>query len=158
MFNCYDVVYFLLEECSGIDVNDPTEDLLTPLHLAYLYGHTQIAQYLIQHGADVYAVDDNNCTPYAYIDGHPSAIKSSEYLQSFRKLHHIPFSIEHCYFMKLNNLGIDEKKANSLTMEQFPALKEAQPHHDIDHASALKEFTQYITNSTQKRSTDNPRN
>ena len=54
MFNCYDVVSFLLEECSGVNVNDPTEDLLTPLQLAYLYGHTQIVQYFIQHGADVY--------------------------------------------------------------------------------------------------------
>ena len=151
VFNCYDVVCFLLEECSGIDVNDPTEDLLTPLHLAYLYGHTQIAQYLIQHGADVYAVDDNDCTLDEYSDGHPDAINTSEYLQSFRKLHHTPFSIEHCYFMALTNLGIDEKRALSLTVEQFPSLKDdsTQPHHDIDHAAALEEFTQYITNSTQ---------
>ena len=44
-------------------------------------------------------------------------------------------------------------------MEQFPSLKEdgpTQPHHDIDHASALKEFTQYITFSTY-RSTDDSR-
>ena len=48
-------------------------------------------------------------------------------------------------------------------MEHFPSLKEncpTQSHHDIilniDHASALKEFTQYVTNSTQ-RSTDNSR-
>ena len=48
--NCFDVVCFLLEECSGIDVNVTDEDddyLYTPLHVAYLYGHTQIAQYLI---------------------------------------------------------------------------------------------------------------
>ena len=60
MFNCFDVFSFLLKECSGIDVNATTDDddLNTPLHLAYAYGHTQIAQYLIQHGAcaDVYAI------------------------------------------------------------------------------------------------------
>ena len=59
MFNCYDVVSFLLEECSGIDVNVTNDDgLFTPLHLAYVYGHTQIAQYLIQHdaSADMYAI------------------------------------------------------------------------------------------------------
>ena len=41
--------------------------------------------------------------------------------------------------MKLINIGIDDGEAVSLTMEQFPSLKEdgpAQPHHDIDHASA----------------------
>ena len=160
VFNCFDVVSFLSEECSGIDVNVTTDDYLhTPLHLAYLFGHTQIAQYLIQHDADVYAVDITGHTPYEYIDGHPDNFKNSEYLQNLRKIHHIPYSIEHFYFMKLQNIGIDEEEAVSLTIEQFPSLKEdgpTQPHHDIDHVSALKEFTQYITNSTQ-RSTDDSR-
>ena len=159
VFNCFDVVSFLLEECSGIDVNVTDDYLLTPLHVAYLYGHTQIAQHLIQHGADVYAVDSKGNIPYEYIDGDPDLIKNSEYLQNFRKIHHIPYSIEHCYYMKLQNTGIDQETGVSLTMEQFPSLKEdgsTQPHHDTDHASALKEFTQYITNSTQ-RSTDDSR-
>ena len=157
-FKCFDVVCFLLEECSDIDVNvTDNDDLQTPLHLAYLDGHTQIAQYLIQHGADVYAVDRNGCTPYEYIDGDPDSIKDSEYFQNRRKIHHIPFSTEHCYYMKLVNLGIDDEEAVSLTMEQFPSLQEdgpTQPHHDIDHASALKEFTQFITCSTQRLSDD----
>ena len=160
VFNCFDVVCFLLAEHSNIDVNVTTDNdtLDTPLHLAYLYGQTQIAQYLIQHGADVYAVNSNGCTPYEYIDGDPDCIRISECLQNTRKIHHIAFSIEHCYYMKLINIGIDEE-AVSLTMEQFPSLKEdgpTQPHHDIDHASALKEFTQFITGSTQ-RSTDDSR-
>ena len=158
MRNCFDVVSFLLEECSGIDVN-VTDDvyLYTPLHLAYLCGHTQIAQYLIQHGADVYPVDSDGHTPYEYIDGDPNFIKNSECLQNRRKMHHIPYSIEHCCYMKLFNIGIDEQEAVSLTMEQFPSLKEdgpTQPHHDIDHASALKEFTQFITYSTHRSTED----
>ena len=81
MYNCFDVVSFLLEEFSGIDVNVTMDDCLyTSLHLAYLYGHTQIAQYLIQHGADMYAVDSNGHTPYEYIDGDPDGIELSEYL------------------------------------------------------------------------------
>ena len=159
MSNCFDVVCFLLAEHSDIDVNGTTDDLYTPLHVAYLCGHTQIAQHLIQHGADVYAVDSDGCTPYEYIDGDPNVIKTSEYIQNRRKIHHIAFSIEHCYYMQLINIGIDEDEAVSLTMEQFPSLKEdgpTQPHHDIDHASALKEFTQFITGSTQ-RLTDNSR-
>ena len=155
-FNCFDVVCFLLEECSNIDVNATDNDMLTPLHMAYRYGHTQITQYLIQHGADVCAVDIAGHTPYEYIDSEPDCIKISEYLQNRRKIYHIPFSVEHCYCMKLFNIGIDIEDAVSLTMEQFPSLKEdgpSQSHHDIDHASALKEFTQYFTGSTQ-RSTD----
>ena len=143
-----------------MDVNVTDDDYLyTPLHIAYLYGHTQIAQYLIQHGADVCAVDSDGHTPYEYIDGDLNSIKDSEYYQNFRKIHHIAYSIEHCYYMKLRNIGINDEETISLTMEQFPSLKEdspTQPHHDIDHASALKEFTQYITNSTQ-RSTDDSR-
>ena len=149
--NCFDVVCFLLEECSDIDVNVTTDDLQTPLHLAYLTGNTQMAQYLIQHGADVYAVDSNGCrTPYEYIDGDPDCIKHSEYLQNKRKICHIPFSIEHCHYMELRTLGIDEQEAVSLTMEKFPSLKEdgpTKPQRDFEpaRALALEEFTQYIT-------------
>ena len=160
MFNCFDVISFLLEECSGIDVNVTDDYFYTSLHLAYLHGHTQIAEYLIQHGADVYAMNSNGHTPYEYIDGNPDAIKYSEYYQNFRKIHHIPYSIEHCYYMKLFNIGIDDKEAVSLTVEQFPSLKEdgpTQPYRDIDHASALKEFTQFITRDSIHRSTDNSR-
>ena len=63
-FNCFDVICFLLGECSGIDVNATDDGLQTPLHVAYLYRHSQIAQYLIQHGADVYAMDKYGHTPY----------------------------------------------------------------------------------------------
>ena len=59
--------------------------------------------------------------------------------------------------MKLVNLGIDDDEAVSLTMKQFPLLKEDSPtksQHDFEYArtSALKEFTQYIT----KISVDEP--
>ena len=159
VYDCFDVVKFLLEECGIIDVNVTTDDryLHTPLHVAYLYGHTEMAQYLIQHGADVCAVDTKGHTPYEYIDGHPAFIQHSEYIQNKRKIHHIPYSIEHCYFMELQNIGVGDEEAVSLTMEQFPSLKENGPtqrHHDIDHASALKEFTQFITNSTQRSTND----
>ena len=159
IYNCFDVVSFLLEECSGIDVNVTDDDLWTPLHLACRYGHTKMAQHLIQHGADEDSVNGDGCTPYVYIDGDPVAISYSEYLQNRRKIHHIPYSIEHCYYMELFNIGIDEEEAVSLTMERFPSLKEdgpTQPHHGIDYASALKEFTQYITYSVH-RSTDDSR-
>ena len=97
MAHCFDIVRFLLEEGSGIDVNVTIDDsLYTPLHLAYLTQQTQIAQYLIQHGADVYAVDSVGHTPYEYIDGHVKWIKSSEYFQNKRKIHCFPYSIEHC--------------------------------------------------------------
>ena len=115
VFNCFDVVSFLLEECSGIDVNATDGNYsFTPLHLAYIYGHTQIAEYLIKHGADANAVDINGHTPHEHSDAHPEHIKTSKYSQNKRKIHDIPYSIEHCYFMKLISIEIDEKEAVSL--------------------------------------------
>ena len=176
MFNCFDIVSFLLEH-NGIDVNVTDADCLqTPLHVAYLYGHTQIAECLIQHSADVYALDSNDHTPYEYIDGDPDAINDSKYFQNRRKIHHIPFSSEYCYYIRLANLGIDDKEAVSHTVRHFPSLSSTSPqhdtdqpsgstpihhdthqassftlpHYDFDHASGLKEFTQYITNSIQR--------
>ena len=67
--NCFNVVQFLLKECKDLNVNIMDDDLRTPLHTTYFSGNTHIAQYLIQHGADVYAVDKYGHIPYEYIDG-----------------------------------------------------------------------------------------
>ena len=150
--NCFDIVCFLLEQYhDSVNVNVTDDNkLLTPLHLAYLAGHIQIAQYLIQHGADVHAVDNLGYMPYEYIDGNPDLIKFSEYMQNRRKIHHVPFSTEHCHYMKLISEEIRDKEAVSLTMLQFLLLKEdgpTKPHHDIDCTteSPLEVFTQYVT-------------
>ena len=123
-FNCFEVVCFLLQECSDIDINVTNNFMYTPLHLAYLCRHTQIVQYLIQHGADICATDSDGFIPCDYIDGNPNWIEELEYLQIKRKIHHIPYSIEHCYFMRLVSIENDEEEAVALTMEQFPSLKE----------------------------------
>ena len=85
---------------------------------------------------------------------HPNFIKDSEYIQDRSIINHILYtcSTEHCHFMKLINIGINDEEAVSLTMEQLPSLNQdgpTQSHYDIDHASALKEFTQFITNTTR---------
>ena len=72
MFNRFNIVKFLLEECSGTDVNATDDnELCTPLHMAYRCRRIEIAQYLIQHGADVCSVDSNGHMPHAYVDGEP---------------------------------------------------------------------------------------
>ena len=67
ILSCFDVVSYFLEECSSIDVNVTDSFMRTPLHLAYLCGHTQIAEHLMQHGANENAVDENGCTPCQYV-------------------------------------------------------------------------------------------
>ena len=146
--NCFDVVQFLMEECKDIDVNITDNDLQTPLHKAYLAGHTQLAQYLIKNGADVNAVDKYGNTPYYYINGAPESVSFSQYLKNKRKIHHTPFSSEQCYYRKCISEGISDKEAVFLTMEQFSSLKEdclTQSQQSMGRAAAIKEFTQYVT-------------
>ena len=146
--NCYDVVQFLVEGCKDIDINITDDHLQTPLHIAYLAGCTQIAQYLVQHGANVFVKDKYGCTPYEYIDKVPEFVLYSQHIENKRRIHHTPYSAEHQYYMKLVRNEISDREAVYLTMEQFPSLKEdgpTQPKHNIDHAAAVKEFTQYVT-------------
>ena len=146
--NCLDVVQFLVEECKNVDINITDNDLRTPLHTAYLAGCTQIAQYLIQHGASVFAVDKYGYTPYEYIDDVLELVLFSQHILNKRRIHHVPYSTEHLYYMKLVRNQISDKEAVSLTMEKFPSLKEdgpTQPHHDIDRTAGVKEFIQYVT-------------
>ena len=124
---CFDVVCYFLEKYSDIDVNVTDNLRRTPLHIAYLCGHTHIAEYLIQHGADLNAEDSNGCTPQQYIDSDPGIVKWSHYLQNRRKICEIPDSNEHSYFKELINNGIDDQEAVSLTMEQFPLLNKDGP-------------------------------
>ena len=152
---CFHVVCFLVEEC-GVDVNMCDNYLNTPLHIAYMAGHTHIAQYLIQHGADVMAVDNKGCTPYDYIDGIPKVITMSQTLQNSRIIHQVPGSAENMHYIKLRNTGIKHEKAITLTMEQFPSLMEDGPtqlHHYDNHTSFTKELTEYIT---KRSSSDRP--
>ena len=153
--SCFDVVCFLVEDC-GVDVNIKDDDFYTPLHIAYLAGHTHIAQYLIQHGANEMTVDKTGCIPYAYIDGDPQITASSQLGQNCRKIHQVPGSAECCYYIKLCNNGIAPTEAVTLTMEQFPSLTEdglTQPHYAIDYTLFTEELTQYIT---KRSSSDQP--
>jgi len=145
---CLDVVKYLVEECDGIDVNVTSDDLRTPLHSAYLAGHVHIAEYLIQHGADVTASDMHGFTPHEYRDGDPAVIEIADYIKNKRRIHQHCYSAERLYYFKLLNLGIDVKRVVSLTMEEFPSLKEdghTQPQHNVDRTAIIEELTQYIT-------------
>jgi len=142
---CFQVVCYLVEECK-IDLNINDNDLDTPLHMAYITGHTHIAHYLIQRGADIIAVNSRGCKPYDYIGGIPEAVQSSLVIKNCRKIHEIPGSAEYNYYIKLCNINVNFEEAVAQTILEFPALKEdglVQSHHDIDYISFSKELTHY---------------
>ena len=57
-------------------------------------------------------------TLYRYVTNkeNPFAIVPPLMAVGTEKIHHIPYSLEHCHFMKLVKLGCDVEKAITLTM------------------------------------------
>ena len=48
---------------SGVDVDTPNEDQQTALHAASGHGHLEVAQFLLNHGADINKQDKYGFTP-----------------------------------------------------------------------------------------------
>jgi len=97
---CFDVVCFLVEVC-GTDVNITTDDLDTPLHIAYMTGNTHVAEYLIKHGANVALLNSRGHIPYDYSDGDTQSIALSQGVKNKRIIHQVPGSAEFMYYIKL---------------------------------------------------------
>ena len=148
VYNCFDIVRFLITSCRDIDVNTTDDFLRTPLHYANIAKHREIADYLSLHGADVRVKDIENCTPLDYIDGNPIIVATSQYVQNKRKINERPFSAVRMFYLVMVNSGLEDEEAVSRTMEKFPMLKEEgspQVHYDVDHASVLSEVSKYIS-------------
>jgi len=151
LYNCVDIVYFLLTNCKDIDVNITDGFVRTPLHYASLAKHREIANYLLQHGADVRAKDYKNRTPLDYVDGNPNIMEVSHYIQNKRKIHENPFSAARQFYLEMVNSGVEDDKAVARTVEKFPMLKKkgsAKVHYDVDRASVLSEVSKYIGQKT----------
>ena len=121
----FSVIKFLVEDCK-VDVNyiSNASNGGTPLHVAYGIGEKNIAQYLIEHGADQEAIDDDSKKPKDY---------------EFYKNSFYSFAIKYCskrrvilknvgpectYYAELCvEQGISEFEAMDLTFEKFPYLQ-----------------------------------
>ena len=144
--NSLEVLSFLFENYRIIRVNDTDDRRRNSLHLAYLYGNTKMAGFLLEEGADETALDIYGKRPSDYINGDPELVAYSKYVQNTRKIHDDPYTIEYNYYIKLLKLGMDPEKAVSLTMEEFTWLQEERPTRPrrTDQDKILKDLAEFL--------------
>jgi len=145
-----------VEDCK-VDVNCKSNKTLiggTPLHMAYGIGDENIAKYLIEHGADQEAFDDDGRKPRDYkFYQDPSRNFYSKLSKLFAKRQAICRNLSSPEFNHYSDLciqGFSEFKAVDLTFEKFPSL---QKHIDsgftnqrnLETIPTLNELNCYIT-------------
>ena len=124
----FTVIKFLVEECR-VDVNSISSTSVlrsgTPLHMAYGINEMNIAQYLIEHGADQEAIDDDGKKPKEY--------QFSQYEKSYyniisiyslkrRSIFKNNISRESLYYQKLCDDGTEEFTAMDLKVSTFAQI------------------------------------
>ena len=125
--NALEVLAFLCENFQIIRPNDTDNEKCTSLHLAYLYGNIEMAEFLLEIGADETALDIYGKRPFHSINGDPARVTYSKYVQNARKIHDDPYSIEYNYYINLLKHGIDLEQAVPFTMKEFKWLEEERP-------------------------------
>ena len=128
-------------------LNHTDNERRNSLHLAYLYGNAEMAALLLENGVDETARDIYGKTPFDYIDGDPKLIAYAQYVQSTRKIHSNPFSIEYNHYIKLLDHGIDPEEATFLTMKEFNWLQKERPtppRPHVDQAIILKDLAHFL--------------
>ena len=121
----FSVIRFLVEDCK-IDINyisNPTSGGGTPLHMAYGIGERNIAQYLIEHGADQEAIDDDGRKPkdYEFYEDNAYSILSKFCIRLRVIEKTLGPELEH--YSQLCEQGLSVYKAMDLTFEKFPSLQ-----------------------------------
>jgi len=126
--NCMIVLSHLFsKDCQEKCLKCTDDKRRTSLHLAYLYGNVEIAEFLLENGADETVLDIYGKKPFDYIKGEPELVAYSQYVQNTRKIHNDPYSIEYNYYIKLLMHGMKPKEATTLTMKEFTWLQEEKP-------------------------------
>ena len=125
MHKIFTVVKFLVGECK-VDVNCILGSSGgTPLHIAYGMGEEEVAQYLIEHGADQEAIDNDGRKPkdYQFYENNVYSVVSKCHL----KLAVIEKIIDavYAYYRQLLDQGISKFEAIDCTFEKFPSLQDS---------------------------------
>ena len=150
----FTIVKFLVEECE-VDVNHVSPDANngTPLHMAYGIGEENIAQYLIEHGANQGALDGDGRKPIdykLYVGSTNCYATLSQMLSEQRVMNKNIFSRELYYRQLICKEGKSDDEARGLTLEKFPSLEvnlddivTNQPN--LEDTPTLRELNHHIT-------------
>jgi len=113
--------------------------------MAYGIGEENITKYLIEHGADQEALDDDGRKPKDckfYRSDKYSVI--SMYLFKQRVIYRNILGPEFIHFMQLCIQGKPDLEALDCTFEKFPSLQKYD-QRNLEATPTLKELNQYIT-------------
>ena len=64
--DCTDVVHVLVQNGAKLNIKDA--DLWTPLHAAVACGNSELVKYLVEHGADMVAINADGNMPIDLVD------------------------------------------------------------------------------------------
>ena len=161
----FSIIKFLVEDCK-VDINyisNPTHGG-TALHMAYGMGEKNIAQYLIEHGADQEVVDDDGRKPkdYEFYEDNGYSLLS-KFCIKLRVIEKTAGPESDHYSELCEQFSV--YKAMDLTFEKFPSLQNLvdggyvswitliEQHTDgslvnqkiLEATPTLKELNRYIT-------------
>ena len=148
----FSIIKFLVEDCK-VDTNCISNftDGGTPLHMAYGIGVNNIAQYLIEHGANLEVMDNSGRKPKDYEFYESSCYaNASKFLIKKRAIHKTIISPESRYYIELCAQGISGIEAVDRTLEKFPSLQKGIDGSLVNQKSleatpTLNELNRYIT-------------
>ena len=141
----FNVVKFLVEECKvNVNVKCLGMSNSTPLHVAYGMKQDSMIEYLIQHGADKHAVDNDGKKPSDYrYTFYKSENRYSCLSESMRKI---------TKMQDISKLSEVQEKTQTVQMEDAINLgskkhpvEEGSADHNLDATPTLNELNRYIT-------------
>ena len=161
LLKLFTVLRYLVEKCQ-VPINQPISNHKvdvnggTALHIAYGINEVEIAQYLIQHGANSDIKDSDGKKPQEYMlysgqrvrDTTNFYSKSSNFFIKRSKIFRNFASKELYYFQQLCNSGTPAYEAVNLTLEIFPELNKEATHAqppDLEATPTMNKLNHYIT-------------
>ena len=150
------VVKFLVEHCK-VNVNCVSNmgDDGTPLHMAYGIGDESIARYLIEHGADQDALDENGRKPVDYKSFSTNRYSgASNFSIKQRAIYKRMGSDEYDYYITMRKQGYGEREATELTLKKFQSLQENLGGIANDQTRpTMQKLSRYINDMTSSYQT-----